>query len=573
VARFDGRQFSFFPTNHPLGRLNVGDIAAGTNGITWLATFGAVCRYDGQSLRRFTTADGLAQSEVQSLLISRDGTLWCGTRGGTSHFDGLCWSSLDARDGLAGNQEIFQVVESPEGDIWLSYVGGLSRYRPNKAGPRCRIESVYTDRLFTDLLKVSSFPLATHLTIRFCSIDFKTVAEKRQYRCRVEPGVKAANELDPGPSSPEHRRWLSPSREAQFEWTAPRAGTYTFAVQAIDRDLNYSQPATLVLTAFTPWYANAWVLYPGAGLFGTLALVAGTTTVRARTRKREAALLREQLLEEAQKARQAAEASAFALAAKNEQLDAARRTAEEAKGRADDASQAKSQFLASVSHELRTPLNAIIGYSEMIAEEAPKLGAAAIVPDLQKVQAAAKHQLGLINDILDLSKIEAGKMTLFVEEFHIAKLVREVEATVQPLVVKNANKLDVDCAANLGFMHADPTTVRQTLFNLLSNASKFTEQGTIRLEVRRSSSPDQIVFRVTDTGIGMTPEELGRLFQAFSQADASTSKKYGGTGLGLAISKKFCQMMGGDLTVESQLGKGSTFTVVLPTAAGNSPAS
>jgi signal transduction histidine kinase len=200
----------------------------------------------------------------------------------------------------------------------------------------------------------------------------------------------------------------------------------------------------------------------------------------------------------------------------------------------------------------------------MMQEEAPEIGAQSLVPDLQKVQAAAKYQLSLVNDILDLSKIEAGKMMLFVEDFDVAKLVREVEATVQPLVAKNGNRLEVDCPAGLGAMRADQTKVRQTLFNLLSNASKFTEKGTIRLDVNRTTPPEQMVFRVSDTGIGMTPEQLGKLFQAFSQADASTSKKYGGTGLGLAISKKFCQTMGGDLTVRSELGRGSTFTVTLP---------
>jgi signal transduction histidine kinase len=201
----------------------------------------------------------------------------------------------------------------------------------------------------------------------------------------------------------------------------------------------------------------------------------------------------------------------------------------------------------------------------------------------------------LINDILDLSKIEAGKMTLFIEEFDVAHLVREVEATVQPLVAKNANRLEVNCPADIGTMRADQTKVRQTLFNLLSNASKFTEKGTIRLEVRRSeiedrgaesetrtlpelrpasselrvtpelrSSNSHLRFRVSDTGIGMTPEQLAKLFQAFTQADASTSKKYGGTGLGLALSRKFCELMGGTLTVESDFGKGSVFTVRFP---------
>ena len=168
--------------------------------------------------------------------------------------------------------------------------------------------------------------------------------------------------------------------------------------------------------------------------------------------------------------------------------------------------------------------------------------------------------------MLDLSKIESGKMTLYLEDFDVAKLVKEVAATVQPLITKNGNKLEVDCPADLGTMHADVTKVRQTLFNLLSNASKFTEKGTITLRVLRTLNPQPSTFNfiVTDTGIGMTPEQLAKLFQAFTQADASTSRKFGGTGLGLAISRKFCQMMGGDITVQSEHGKGSTFTVTLP---------
>jgi signal transduction histidine kinase len=227
-----------------------------------------------------------------------------------------------------------------------------------------------------------------------------------------------------------------------------------------------------------------------------------------------------------------------------------------------DASRHKSDFLASMSHELRTPLNAIIGYSEMLQEEADDLGEGAFLPDLQKINAAGKHLLGLINDILDLSKIEAGKMDLFLEDFSVPDLVRDVAAIVQPLVEKNANRLVVSCPDDLGTMHADLTKVRQALFNLLSNASKFTDYGTIALSVTRED--DWLTFAVTDTGIGMTGEQLGRLFEAFSQAEASTRSKYGGTGLGLAISRQFCRMMGGDITVESQSGRGSAFTVRLP---------
>jgi signal transduction histidine kinase/CheY-like chemotaxis protein len=239
-----------------------------------------------------------------------------------------------------------------------------------------------------------------------------------------------------------------------------------------------------------------------------------------------------------------------------------------AKEAAEQANRTKSAFLANMSHELRTPLNAIIGYSEMLQEEAEDTGNTEAVPDLKKIHGAGKHLLALINDILDLSKIEAGKMELFLETFEVRTLVDEVRATIHPLIEKNGNVLELDCPSDVNGMHADVTRVRQILFNLLSNASKFTEGGTVKLQVRREENgdgdSDVVVFRVTDTGIGMTPEQLGKLFQAFSQADASTSRKYGGTGLGLVICRRFAQMMGGDVSVESTMGEGSIFTVRLP---------
>ena len=237
-----------------------------------------------------------------------------------------------------------------------------------------------------------------------------------------------------------------------------------------------------------------------------------------------------------------------------------------AKEGAEQANRTKSAFLANMSHELRTPLNAIIGYSEMLQEEAMDSGQEDAVPDLKKIHAAGKHLLALINDILDLSKIEAGKMELYLETFDVKALVDDVRSTIHPLVERNANVLEVDCPPDIGAMHADVTRVRQVLFNLLSNASKFTEKGKVRITVTRDETPegDWVTFRVADTGIGMTPEQLGRLFQAFTQADASTSRKYGGTGLGLVICRRFCQMMGGDVSVASDPGKGSVFIVSLP---------
>ena len=221
-----------------------------------------------------------------------------------------------------------------------------------------------------------------------------------------------------------------------------------------------------------------------------------------------------------------------------------------------------------MSHELRTPLNAIIGYSEMLQEEAQDQHAEGFVPDLQRINAAGKHLLELINDILDLSKIEAGKMELYLETFEVGPLVRDVAAVLEPLAQKNANRLEVQCAPDVGAMRADLTKLRQALFNLLSNACKFTEQGVVTVSVTREAATadggDSIVFAVRDTGIGMTPEQMARLFEEFGQADASTTRRYGGTGLGLAISRRLCRMMGGDITVASEPGRGSTFTIRLP---------
>jgi signal transduction histidine kinase/CheY-like chemotaxis protein len=244
----------------------------------------------------------------------------------------------------------------------------------------------------------------------------------------------------------------------------------------------------------------------------------------------------------------------------------------EARDQAEAMSRTKSSFLANMSHELRTPLNAIIGLTEMLVTNAPRFGTDKALEPLRRVHRAGTHLLGLINQVLDLSKIEAGKLELNLEKVSIPPLIEEVVGTARPLAEQNKNRLIIDCPHDLPGIEADAMRLRQIFLNLLSNACKFTKEGDIRLTVGllQHDGRQFIDFAIADTGIGMTPEQMAKLFEEFSQADASTARQYGGTGLGLAITRRLCQMMGGDVTVASESGKGSTFTVRLPLALSHS---
>jgi signal transduction histidine kinase/DNA-binding response OmpR family regulator/ligand-binding sensor domain-containing protein/protocatechuate 3,4-dioxygenase beta subunit len=563
VWRYDGTSFTSFTRTNGLPNTSIRGIQPLPDGSVLLSTMMGAVKLEGDKISPWP-ADFTRLHRLRCYHVTRDGdgVIWLGTPEGVFFTDGVAWGNLDVRDGLPEDL-VNRVHPTRDGTVWLgNWNKGVVRVRRTRLTPRAPAITMQTDRDYTDLASLPAITSGQRVTFKFRVVDFRTVSEKRQYRWQLVKGARNASDLKGG--------WNSPGTATQIEQTFKEAGPWTLAVQFIDRDLNYSKPTLAMLNVVVPWHANPAIMLPaGAGVVGLLGWAVIARMLYARKR-REAERLREQLLAQEQTAHRELETKAAALADSNRQLDVARAAA-------DDANKAKSSFLANMSHELRTPLNAIIGYSEMLQEEAEDTNQAAFVPDLEKIHGAGKHLLGLINEVLDLSKIEAGKMTLYLEDFDVAKLVREVAATILPLVQKNGNRLDVDCPSDLGTMHADVTKVRQTLFNLLSNASKFTERGVISLSVKREDMKretgeidlrnghiSRFTFHVSDTGIGMTADQLDKLFHAFTQADTSTSRKYGGTGLGLVISRKFCQMMGGDITVQSQPGKGSTFTVVLP---------
>ncbi|HWQ09021.1 MAG TPA: ATP-binding protein, partial [Holophaga sp.] len=244
-----------------------------------------------------------------------------------------------------------------------------------------------------------------------------------------------------------------------------------------------------------------------------------------------------------------------------------------AKERAEIANRAKTSFLANMSHELRTPLNAILLYSELLADEMRERSLGDLVGELERIQSAGKHLLGLIDNVLDLSKIEAGRMSVYLEDCDVPAMVAEVAATLEPLVAQRQNRLALEVDPEVGFIHSDLRKLRQILYNLLNNAAKFTQGGLITLKVGPClEAADRVAFSVTDTGIGMSPEQTRRVFQEFTQADESTTRRYGGTGLGLTLCWEFARLLGGDIQVTSRPGEGSTFQVRLPRASQPSPA-
>ena len=605
------------PPYPPLGKggeggfvnLTVGDgllsnkvlaIYRSTDGMLWFGTSEGISRYDGQRFLNITKEDGLADNYIVTIWGGSDGKLWFGTEeGGVSVYDGTTWMSLDTRDGLASN-EIRDIYEDKEGALWFGTSKGITRYRPNSSPPSVRIVSVQTDRKYTDLTAIPPITVGNRVTIEYHAIDFKTHPEKRQYQTRIYKSSIFNLQSSIFNYNP-------PTKATTFDWTPEKPGTYTFEVQCIDRDLNYSEPARISLKIIPPWYLNGWIVFPSGG--GLLALLLSATVFGSRyyAQRRESQRLRVELLEQERQ--------------KNVQLQEAKEEAEAAREAAETANQAKSIFLANMSHEIRTPLNAVLGYSQLLKRKALPTD---VKGALGTIEESGNHLLALINDILDISKIEAGRMELLETNFNLTSLIHGLSVMFQLRCEQKGLNWRVEWQKGKGakgqegkipqiplpplgkggrgdskpiLVYGDEGKLRQVLMNLLSNAVKFTESGEVILRISQSmnqqiedqideSTSSRFTFEIIDTGVGISFEDATTIFETFAQSKSqsgggSYTKDHSrinkeGTGLGLTIAKGYVELMGGELDFESTLEKGSRFFFTIPlepTTEGVTPSS
>ena len=561
LSRWDGTRFTNYTTDDGLPSNLVRAIYGAADGRLWFGSYGGLSRWDGARFVNYTMRDGLGHNRVEAIAEDGRGRLRLATYGGgVSIYDGDAWATLDTRDGLPDDNIDALAVDAND-RVWMGTEKGLIRYRPDTVPPRVRIVSVQTDSAYTVPDSIEAFAANTRVTIHYRAIDFETLPEKRQYRYRI-----IGRDED----------WREPTREDHFEWTPQAAGEYAFEVQAIDRDLNYSEPARLTLHVVVPWYGNPWIVLPsGGGLFALL-LVAIISSRRYYRTQREARLLRDQMLTQERKARTTLEAKNAELAASRDRIrqaqeraegaameaEIARYEAEKAAEEATAANRAKSAFLANMSHELRTPLNAILGFAQLL-ERSTRLEKVER-ENLGIIHRSGEHLLALINDVLEMSRIEAGRTALEEAPFDLCKLLDSLADMFR--LRAEGKGVNLRCAYDEElprYVRADEGKLRQILINLLGNAVKFTEEGGVML--RTGWEAGQLHIEVVDTGPGIAPEEQGMLFKAFVQTQ-SGQQTQGGTGLGLAISQQFAQLMGGKIAVESQPGVGSTFRLDLPVA-------
>jgi len=554
VSRYDGREFVNLTTEDGLPNNFVFAIHRDPDGIMWFGTNGGVSRYDGkeskfssQSLisdenkfKNFTTEDGLASNAVVSVHRAPDGVLWFGTHGGgVSGYDGVAWTSLDTRDGLADNR-VLSIESDADGTLWFATFDGLTRYRRSKTPPRAHIVSVTTDQTYRDLDAISAFTPGTRVTIEYNSIDFKTLPEKRQYRCRIK-------ELDTDwRGKPKASvAFCRPTKAASFDCVFDKPGTYTFEVQAIDRDLNYSEPATVEIEIIPD------------------------------PRSHQIAQLESDLENRNQELEQA-----------NRELDRSNQDLEQTNAELQRLSNFKSHMLSVVSHELRTPLTSIDGFTRLIHErfltddlitqcnESTRPTIQRVKDRVEIIRENTSRLARLINDLLDFSRIERGReLEMHFSRIELSDVIETVIATYQTqatekgLTFKYGGEVPLHTGELMVYGDADRLT--QVFSNLVSNAVKFTpEEGIITIGTRKNKGA--IELTVQDTGVGIPKEQLATIFEPFEQAGETDAKK-SGTGLGLAIVKYIVDRHDGTVRVESEEGVGSNFIIALPEYVVESP--
>lgn len=607
VARWDGRRFTVLDRARGLPRDVVRCVLATRDGATWLGTdAGGIARFKDGVLTVLDTRHGLASDVVFSFHEDAEGLLWIGTAGGLSLLrrDGSL-RSLGPADGLP-DEKVFQVLEGGAGEFWMSSNRGIfrvfreelleriegrrgpvsalmlgradgmpiaqcngasspaglrdvdgrlwfptlrglvgvdpARLRSNTLVPPVVIDRVLADgRPVVGAPPVELPPRTGKVEIHYDGLSFQA-PERVRFRYRLEG-------FEPS--------WVDAGARRSAFYTALPPGDFVFRVVAANNDGVWNETGARFAFRIRPGLHQRPGFRAAVAALVLLAVATGYALRMRGVKARQTELQR--LVDERTRS----------LVAEIQRAEELRRQSDGALREAADANRAKSRFLANMSHELRTPLNAILGYAEILAEEPEVAGSPRALEDVGKIRAAGGHLLQLIGDLLDLSKVEAGRMEVVAEPFEVASLVEEVARTVRQLVEANRHALVVDLDPGAGRMTSDAFRLKQILFNLLSNAGKFTEDGTVTLEVRRSRRRDAdiLVFRVADTGIGMSAEQLERVFTPFVQGDASLTRRFGGTGLGLALSQHLARLLGGGISVASAEGRGTVFSVELPAEA------